>query len=265
MKRFNPPIVFFLLSVFLFSCSKSYYPVKFRTGKTTLLQGDSINVSWKIKGKKKQFSYALLNGNTTLKTIKGDTFLKLENDTLITFSVYGKRGKKLAKRRKKVRVKIPEITSFSAFRNRFSPQEVTLAWNTKNIKNVSIEGYQTNLPPIGSITITEPNGRTFNLLASTPFKTVSKSCFVDEINTKEVFIETDTAIDALTDNRKIKMRILENDISGFPQEIKLKVLVYDSLGNFITGLAPPFGTEEISKKFFKQVIEKSGDKLKNHT
>jgi outer membrane protein OmpA-like peptidoglycan-associated protein/uncharacterized protein YegL len=51
--------------------------------------------------------------------------------------------------------------------------------------------------------------------------------------------------------------IFQVDRSNYPQEVKLKVLVSDTLGNFIKGLAPPSVSEQESKKFFLEIIEKT--------
>ncbi len=261
MKRIIPFFIIITQMIFI-SCTKSYYPVKFKINKSSILYGDSVKISWRIR-KTHKFSYALLNKNTTISSFKEDTFLFFDNDTVITFSVYDKRGNKLTNRRRKVRVKQPQILSFSAFRDRFNPQIVTLAWATKNIKSISIEGCETNLPLSGKMIINEPGNKVFNLIGKTPFTTVKQSCFVDDNSTKEVFIEADTSIDDLQDNRIIKMKIVENDISEYPQKVKFKVLVYDTLGNFITNLAPPYGTSKTAKEYFRKIVEKSSKKLKD--
>ncbi|MDX2305188.1 MAG: OmpA family protein [Microscillaceae bacterium] len=58
--------------------------------------------------------------------------------------------------------------------------------------------------------------------------------------------------------RRFISEIYQIDRSKYPEEIKLRVLVTDTLGNFIRGLAPPSISNQESRKFFKEIIERTG-------
>lgn len=257
----NKLLIIFFFIILLFSCKTHTYS-KFSVNKKEIYLGDSILVSW-VTAKPKQFSYATLNGEIEITKSRGDTFIRVTSDTLITLAIYNKKGKRLLSKRKKVKVLTPQILSFSAFRDRFNPDTVELAWATKDINNLSIEGYEDNLKPTGVIRIQQAAEEYFNLVGTSPFDTIIRTCFISAPKDEEVFVVKDTSINDLPEGRDIRMKIIESDISNYPSEIKLKVIVYDSLGNFITDLAEPFGKKEISDKYFKKVVEKSGKKIKD--
>ena len=251
----------FIISFLLFSCKTHNYS-KFDIDKKKIYKGDFVLISWETSNPKK-FSYATLNDEIEFTKPRGDTLIELSSDTLLTFAIYDKKGRKLLSKRKKVKVLVPEAFSFSAFRDRFNPDTVELAWDTKDFVNVSIEGYKDNLKPNGILRIQQAKEEYFNLICTTPFDTIIKTCFVNAPDDNEVFVVKDTSINDLPEDRDIRMKIIETDISNYPSEIKLKVIVYDSLGNFITDLAEPYGEIGTTKKYFKQVVEKSGKKVKD--
>ena len=59
----------------------------------------------------------------------------------------------------------------------------------------------------------------------------------------------------LPTGRKLIFDIFSVDWSRYPEEMVLKVMILDTTGNYITGLAPPYLSEEQSRKFFRAVIE----------
>ncbi|NJL12276.1 MAG: VWA domain-containing protein [Microscillaceae bacterium] len=54
---------------------------------------------------------------------------------------------------------------------------------------------------------------------------------------------------------RLLTEIFEVNRDNYPKQVQLKVLVTDTLGNFIRGLAPPTLAEAESKKFFLNIIE----------
>ena len=68
-----------------------------------------------------------------------------------------------------------------------------------------------------------------------------------------------------TKKRKLIFEIFQVDRSKYPDEIKLRVVVADTLGNFIRGLAPPSISNVESRRFFREIIERSGSKYQKIT
>ncbi len=78
------------------------------------------------------------------------------------------------------------------------------------------------------------------------------------------------AIDYSTIKNEIKPRRIISEVfyidrSKYPNQITLRILVTDTLGNFIKGLAPPTMSEAESRRFFKAIIERSGNQTQSIT
>jgi len=231
--------------------------VYFKTDKRKMLLGDSVKVEWKVR-KSKNITGISLNNSITNLPFTGDTVLKIEQDTVFELLVYSKRKERPFRRIRKVKVRVPEIIAFGAFRDRSDPFRVILSWETRNVTNLSIEGYKYDLPEKGSDTLDLMYARSFNLIAKTPFTSLTKTCYVDGLPGRPTYIKNDTAIFQLSADHKITFKITETDTWKYPEEVKVKVIAYDSLGNFITHLAPPFGDSVTARKYFRKVIEKAG-------
>ena len=251
--------VFFVLLILFFSC-RVRNTVVFSTDKRKYYKGDSVRVSWQIYNKKK-FKYGVLNKNTLINSAFGDTVFYFKKDTVLKFLIYNKDSSIIYKKRKRVKILIPKIISFSVFRDRFNPDTIEFVWDTQNFTRLYIEGYDYNLNKKGSKKIKHIKEGNFTLVGITPFDTLYKSAFVGKLNDDNVFVVNDSSINDIPKNREINIKILETDISNYPNEIKLKVIAYDSLGNFITNLATPFASEDIENKIFKKVIDKSKKEL----
>ncbi len=73
------------------------------------------------------------------------------------------------------------------------------------------------------------------------------------INRKYISGETDYS--NLKRNIRLDYEIFATDLSEFPDIVKLYVLVVDSAGNFVHGLAPPIISEKETKKYFLGLVE----------
>ncbi len=58
--------------------------------------------------------------------------------------------------------------------------------------------------------------------------------------------------------QRLECDIIAVDQSNYPEEVKLHVLVVDTLGNYVSKLAPPFNNEKYSAFFFKNLTENVG-------
>ena len=68
-----------------------------------------------------------------------------------------------------------------------------------------------------------------------------------------------------TKKRRLIFEIFQIDRSNYPKEVKLRVVVADTLGNFIRGLAPPSISNTEARKFFREIIERAGSKYRKIT
>ena len=60
--------------------------------------------------------------------------------------------------------------------------------------------------------------------------------------------------------RRLIFEIFQVDRSNYPEEVKLRVVVADTFGNFVRGLAPPSISNTEARRFFREIIERSGSK-----
>lgn len=257
----NKQISFLTISIIVLllisqSCKTPRTSVSLSAKPSQIYHGDSVRLSWKIKNSE-NVTKIRINQSIDILSMAGDTCIKFDSTTQIVLDVFTTDRKKPITRRKKVWVQKPVIHAFTAYRDRFVPKKIIFNWKVSGAEKVDIEGEKTKLKLSGQDSIVDYNKTTFNLIVSTPFETIIKSCYVGSIIPGRPLINNDTSIEYLPNNHKIMMEISETDISEYPDEIKLKVIVYDSTGNFITHLAPPYGTNELAEKYFKRITDKA--------
>ena len=73
---------------------------------------------------------------------------------------------------------------------------------------------------------------------------------------KTIFVSSFKSIDSV-DHDKLLFDVYRLDSTGYPKKIKIFTRVYDSLGNFVTNMAPPY-LKDSSKKYFTRVEETLG-------
>ncbi|MBN2683602.1 MAG: OmpA family protein [Bacteroidales bacterium] len=255
MKTLN---LFFLLlltlSLLMISCSVKRPTVKIKADKREIFAGDSIKFSWNI-AKSKKISEILLNDSIKITKLVGDTLLKPDTSAVFSIKTKIKGFVKPSVKKVKISVKKPEIESFTAYRDRFDSTMVIIKWKTKNFETVMLHGFPERIPSSGEKRIRSLSRGNYTLVGSTPFQTISKTVYVEGSSQFRPFVYKKKNIEDLGSNQQFNMEILETNIDSFPNYVKLKVLVYDSLGNFITNLAPPFANEEIAKTYFKSIAE----------
>lgn len=246
--------IFILIS----SCRTIKDQVQFTADKKQIYLGDTIKLTIQ-PGNVKKINWIKLNGIEHDISPLTETKITPVKDTTLEVQVLWRDKKVPIKKKIKIRVEIPEIIAFAAFRDRFDTTKVMLRWNVKGVESLGIEGLRYNLPLQGSDSLVFSDSRCFTLIAKTPFTHITKTCYVRGSDNSRMLIRTDTSMNELAENHRINMAVTETDIKNFPSEIKLKVIVYDTLGNFITHLAPPFGSDETAGKYFKNIVETVND------
>jgi|GEM_PF-4655438 len=246
------------------SCSvNKSVSVYLKADKNKIFQGDTVKVQWKVRNSR-NVRMISMNGSQGGLAFKGDTFLIPHTDTTLTLTVFRKKDPRPIKRTRDVDVIRPEIIAFGAFRDRFSPGRVIVAWQTQGVSRVSIEGLKYDLPPSGTDTLLAGGVSSLTLLAKTPFTGLTSTCHIGDLTASYPYIKRDTAVFQLPGDHRIMFKISETDVSRYPAEVRLKVIVYDSLGNFITHLAPPYGDTVVMNKYFRKLIEKSDSIIREY-
>ncbi|HRZ42446.1 MAG TPA: VWA domain-containing protein [Bacteroidales bacterium] len=133
-----------------------------------------------------------------------------------------------------------------------------LEWRFIGASGVRLHKPDTLLPQEGTLKI-NPRSTEFYHFTITR-KTESGADSTYQIDVKVPVVRSDYITGTknyvtLPTGRKLVFDIFSVNWKDYPDEIVLKVMITDTLGNYITGLAPPYLTEEQSRKFFRAVIE----------
>ncbi len=146
-------------------------------------------------------------------------------------------------------------------------EKVLLTWKTEGAKKVKLligNDVYDDLEPSGKHTFTASKNTEVKLIVKDKYDEEHEIKWLIRCEDRRPFIKN--AIDYQTfkkdDKEAIKKRLIfdifQVDRSKFPNEIKLRILITDTLGNFIRGLAPPAITEKEAKKFFIELVESIG-------
>jgi outer membrane protein OmpA-like peptidoglycan-associated protein len=133
-----------------------------------------------------------------------------------------------------------------------------LEWKFLDATSVKLQKYDSLLKPEGSLKISPKATETY--VFTVMRKTKEGADSITTIDVKVPVIRTNYITGSknyvsLPSGRKLVFDIFSVNWKNFPDEIVLKVMIMDTLGNYITGLAPPYIAEEQSRKFFRAVIE----------
>lgn len=218
------------------------------TAPQEIFYGDKADLNWDLKNT----SYLTIDGDTTHYPASGSlSFFPLET-TSYYFRIHKKYGSVIPK---PVTIKVvpPQILSFKGPQLSEPGVGYTLSWEVVGAKQVEIEGLQTNLPAKGSLRTESSATKTFTLVAKNgPLKS-DRKLTVETFERR--FVKDTVSLSQLQKNQRFDMEIFGVDRSNYPNEIKLFVLVVDTLGNFVSGLAPPTGSSELAKHYFMKLIE----------
>jgi outer membrane protein OmpA-like peptidoglycan-associated protein/Mg-chelatase subunit ChlD len=224
--------------------------IKYKFDKSKVAYGDSIVLSWEAPKKYE----VRITGIDSVFNFEGQ--VKIPSGDKERITITATKGKKtLTRRTRAMKVVFPEFHYFTAQRNPSNPGEIAILWNTENYKSISIERVGEGLPASGKAIVQESGPVRLALRAKNYMNEVYVR-YVDipkDYSINRNYIKEWSSIEA-NDSTPVYMEIIAVNISGYPDEVELKVLVYDTLGNFITGLAPPFNSDGHAKQFFKRVF-----------
>ncbi len=143
-----PTIVLF--SFLLFSCKTSKKPIDISSSSRLIEYGEEIELSWNVNEKKAR--KLSLEGLYDSLPLTGKLTLKPDTTVTYRFIIEQKRDEPI-KKGYRVRVNVPEFVYFVAPDSTNDEDLFTIRWATRNIKRVDLEGFQTNLPPSGSLKV----------------------------------------------------------------------------------------------------------------
>jgi outer membrane protein OmpA-like peptidoglycan-associated protein len=139
-------------------------------------------------------------------------------------------------------------------------KDIKLTWATRGLKNIrlTVDGEVfDNQPAMGDYTFVFTKDTEVILEGTDQFGEINQQSWRIR-NTQRPFIRnTISYSEVKRDNkiRRIGIDIFEVDRTEFPKQVKIKMIVADTLGNFIRELAPPELNEAESRRIFKEIIE----------
>jgi len=218
------------------------------TAPQEIFLGDKAELNWDLKNT----SYVTLDGDSVHYPASGSLSFMPKLTTTYYFRIHKKYGFVVPKP-VTVRVLPPQILSFKGPQLAEPGVGFTLSWDVSGAKQIEIEGVQSNLPAKGSLRTETTNAKTYTLIAQNGDLKSEKKLNVETFERR--FVKDTVSLKQLQKNQRFDMEIFSVDRSNYPNEIKLFVLVVDTLGNFVSGLAPPTGSSEVAKKYFMKLIE----------
>ena len=253
-------IIFTAYNKFGKSVSKEY-PVKvkyiedFKFPKQ-ICRGDSCVISWKYK-KTKELTIEGFDGK--FKPIDS-VFVKPLLDTVYKIRAIRNNGDTILEEAS-IKVVYPRLLSFFGPGYIFKGEEATLKWTSVLTPFVTLEGVNNSLPPIGTYKVSPAQTTTYLLTTIINGEKQTLAATVNVITRK--LVVNSMSVNNVPAKMRFDFEIFATDFTNYPDSVKLYVLVVDTIGNFITDLAPPFGTKETSKKYFKEIVETTSAN-KNH-
>ena len=222
-----------------------------------IVTGDSSLIKWKFKNANKVWLDEL---DLVLNPIDS-VYVKPLRNAVYHVNVQKNNGDTITKE-VEINVIYPCLLSFFAPAYIFKNNDAVLKWNSRLLKVVSIDGVADSLPPNGKITVQPDKTTKYTLRAKVNGEEQSLTATVNVITRR--FVVSSKSISQTPANMRFDFEIFATDFTYYPDSVKLYVLVVDTMGNFITDLAPPFGTVATSKKYFKEIVEttSSGKKHK---
>ncbi len=218
--------------------------------KKIIYRGDTLSIFWKTKRCKGVY----VDNKDFLLPAEGDKVFHPRKDTVITL---------LAGRRYDVtdtlgifhiRVMEPYISYFWGENSILRGDRSILTWNVNGGDSISIEGLAADLPGKGQLQINPDKTTTYVLRVKDGLKILTKVWKINVYPFRKYVSSTRNIYDEPV-GVPLEMDIISVDRTAYPDEMIVRVVVVDTSGNYISGLAPPLGNDSISKIYFSRLSE----------
>jgi flagellar motor protein MotB len=161
----------------------------------------------------------------------------------------------------KIRVSPPEITDFGGPKSIAIGQKVPVFWEVNGVDKAWLGDKEVPLKGNKAFKITQDTTFILKIYDKKGNKIQKKHRVIVLPPRKYV-----TSIDTTDFNfiGGLDCDIISVDQSNFPRQIKMRVLVVDTVGNYVHSLAPPYRSKEQAKRYFQSLTEKVGKKFYSH-
>ncbi len=218
--------------------------------KRDLYRGDTLKISWKTKRSNGVFFKA----DSLLFPSTGEKVFQPKKDTTIMLFAARRYGTTDTLAIFPVTVKEPYISYFWGENSMLRGDKSVLTWKVNGGDSVSIVGVENDLPGTGFIEVSPQKTTTYTLRVKDGKKILTSQWKINVYPFRK-YISSTRHIDDVFKGEPLEMDIIAVDRSGYPEEMTVRVVIVDTSGNYISGLAPPLGTDSVSKIYFKKLSE----------
>lgn len=208
----------------------------------------NANISWEYKNSD---SIKFTNLNAVLPP-QGDIYVNIEENTDFRIEVYRKDGTFEVKKFT-INAYDSKIKYFGGNKTYFKGEAITLSWIVEDADSVKLSCTDEPQPLKGMFKY-HPTGDEIILLNTYLNGAVDERAFKTHQITRQ-YIKGETDYSKIQKNVRLDYEIFSTDLSEFPDIVKLYVLVVDTAGNFVHGLAPPTISQKESQKHFLGLVE----------
>ncbi|MDD2634853.1 MAG: VWA domain-containing protein [Bacteroidales bacterium] len=209
---------------------------------------DNANISWQYKNAD---SVKFINISSSLPPA-GDIYIQIKENKEIRIEIYRTDGTFEVKDFK-IYAYDSKIKHFSGNKTFFKGEDITLTWIVEDADSVKISCSEAVQELKGFLKHKPESGENIILTAYLNGSEDTKVFTPHMISRK--YITGETNYTKVRKNVRLDYEIFSTDLSEFPDIVKLYVLVVDSAGNFVHGLAPPTISDYESKKHFIGLAE----------
>lgn len=213
-----------------------------------IVEGDSAKIYWSYKNTR----FVMLEGHTKKYPAVDSVTVFPEGDSIFNITATRRNG---SQRTDTVRVTVDQkgIAVFKGTARILIGNTAVIRWVTYGAEQVILEGDgpAREVKASGSVSVKPERNTMYKLKAVVDGITHIREFEVLVI--QRSFVDSIIPIKNLKSGQRMDFEIFEVDRSNYPDEVRLKVLVVDTAGNFISGLAPKAKSNE--NKYFRKLIE----------
>lgn len=182
----------------------------------------------------------------------GDIYIPISESSKLRMNIYRKDGT-FEVENIQILAYDSKIKHFNGNKTFFKGDAITISWIVEDADSVKLSCTDEIQPLKGTYSY-KPEGDELIEITAYLNGIEDQRFFKTNIITRK-YVSGETNYRNINKNVRMDFEIFATDLSEFPGTIKLYVLVVDSSGNFVHGLAPPTISKNESSKYFMGLVE----------
>ncbi len=211
-------------------------------------RNSNVNISWEFKHTD---SVKFINLSGALPAV-GDIYIQVKESSKYRAEIYRSNGTYEVKDFT-ILVYDSKIKAFTGNKTYFKGEEIILTWLVEDADSVKLS-CSTIVQALKGFLKYKPEGDEIITLTAYLNGMEDQRFFKTHMISRK-YISGETDYSKVQKNVRLDYEIFSTDLSEYPDLVKLYVLVVDSAGNFVHGLAPPTISANESKKHFIGLVE----------